>query len=84
MKPLHPEVATPLTALLAAAAATAAVTCIVQTQINLAELIELGMQVAPAIRAWTTLKDLASFGPVTLAIAAAALIPALMAAQRAT
>ena len=92
MKPLHPPVTAPLSdpvsahlaALLAALAATGAVASIVQTQINLAQLIELGAQVAPAARAWTTLEDLARFGPVMLAIAAAAMLPALMAAQRVT
>ncbi len=72
-----------LAALLAALAATGALACIVQTQINLAQLLELGAQVSPATRVWMTLEDLARFGPVMLAIAAAAMLPALLTAQRA-
>ena len=83
MKHLHPYVTAPLTALLTTLAATGAIACVVQTQINLAQLIELGAQVSPATRAWATLEDLARFGPVMLAIAAAAMVPALMTAQRA-
>ena len=67
-----------LTAFLAAATATGAIASIVQAQINLGQLIELAAPVTTSIRAWTTLEDLARFGPVMTGIAAAALLPAIL------
>lgn len=67
-----------LAAFAAAAVATGAIASIVQTQINLAQLIELGVPVSAAIRALTTLEDVARFGPVMAGIAAAALLPAFL------
>ena len=69
------------TALLAAAVATGAVASLVQTQVNLAALSRLGAAVTPGLRAWTTLQDLAGFGPVMVGIALAALLPAMLAAH---
>ncbi len=69
------------TALLAAAVATGVVASLVQTQVNLGELTALGATVTPSLRAWTTLQDLAGFGPVMTGIALAALLPAVLAAH---
>ena len=69
------------TALLAAAVATGIVASLVQTQVNLGELSALGASVTPMLRAWTTLQDLAGFGPVMTGIALAALLPAVLAAH---
>ncbi|MET0266775.1 MAG: hypothetical protein ABW202_14295, partial [Duganella sp.] len=60
-----------ITALLAAALVTALVASIVQSQIVLSHLLELGAPVTASVRAWTTLADLAGFGPVMIAIALA-------------
>ncbi|WP_027351766.1 PQQ-dependent sugar dehydrogenase [Halotalea alkalilenta] len=68
---------------LVAVIATAAVASVVQTQINLAQLVELGAPVAVSLRALTTLEDLARFGPVMAAITAAALLPALLVGHQA-
>jgi len=67
--------------LLAAAVATGVVASLVQTQVNLGELTTLGAPVPPSLRAWTTLQDLAGFGPVMAGIALAALLPAMLAAH---
>jgi hypothetical protein len=63
-------------AFLVAVAATAAVSSVVQTQINLSRLTGLGATVPPDLRALTTLQDVAFFGPVMAAITAAAFLPA--------
>lgn len=68
-------------ALLAAALATGALASLFQTQINLAELGALGATITPALRAVTTLQDLAGFGSVMTGIALAALLPAMLAAH---
>jgi len=65
--------------LLVAALATGAIASIVQTQLNLGELLRLGAPVTSSVRLWTTLEDLARFGPVMFGIAAAALLLAVMA-----
>ena len=69
------------TALLTAAVATGIVASLVQTQVNLGELTALGAAVPLSLRAWTTLQDLAGFGPVMTGIALAALLPAMLAAH---
>lgn len=61
-----------------AAAATGGLACVVQTQINIARLVDLGAPIGPAVRGWATLEDLMRFMPVMVAIAAAALAPALL------
>jgi len=66
-----------LTALLVAALATGAIASIVQTQLNLGELVDLGVPVTASVRVWTTLEDLARFGPVMAGIAAGALVLAV-------
>lgn len=68
-------------AFLAAAVATGLVASLVQTQVNLGELTALGAPVTLSLRAWTTLQDLAGFGPVMTGIALAALLPAMLAAH---
>lgn len=68
-----------ITAILAAAVATGALASIVQTQIVLGQLVEFGAPVTASVRAWTTLEDLARFGPVMVGIAVAALLPAVLA-----
>lgn len=68
-------------AFLATAVATGAIASIVQTQINLGQLVELGAPVTISIRTWITLEDLARFGPVMTGIAAAALLPAILLAH---
>lgn len=65
--------------LLVAALATGAIASIVQTQLNLGELLRLGAPVTSSVRLWTTLEDLARFGPVMFGIAAAALLLAVLA-----
>lgn len=67
-----------LAAFLAAAVTTGVIASIIQTQLNLGELTALGATVTPALRAWTTLQDLAGFGPVMTGIAVAALLPAFL------
>ncbi|MBE2321206.1 PQQ-dependent sugar dehydrogenase, partial [Solirubrobacter sp. CPCC 204708] len=66
-------------AFLAAAVATGAVASVVQTQINLRQLVDFGAPVTASVRAWTTLEDLARFGPVMAGIAIAALLLAVLA-----
>ncbi|WP_370662085.1 PQQ-dependent sugar dehydrogenase [Massilia oculi] len=68
-------------ALLAAAVATGMVASLVQTQVNLGELTALGASIPLSLRAWTTLQDLAGFGPVMIGISFAALLPAMLAAH---
>ncbi len=68
-------------AFLLAVLASAVPASIVQTQINLAGLVALGAPVTPGIRALTTLQDIVFFGPVMAAIAAAAFLPAFLAAR---
>ena len=68
--------------LLVAALATGAIASIVQTQLNLGELLRLGAPVTSSVRLWTTLEDLARFGPVMFGIAAAALLLAVLAPVR--
>lgn len=70
-----------IAALLAAAAATGALASILQSQIILGPLAGFGAPVTAALRAWTTLQDLASFGPVMMGIAFAALLPAFVVAH---
>lgn len=70
-----------IAALLAAAAATGCVNSMLQTQFVLDEVAALGVPVTGAIRAWTTLEDLARSGPVMIGIALAALLPAMIAAH---
>jgi aldose sugar dehydrogenase len=67
-----------IAAFLAAAVATGAIASIVQTQINLGQIIEFGAPVTASIRAWTTLEDLTRFGPVMIGIAVAALLPVVL------
>lgn len=67
--------------MLAAAVATGLVASLVQTQVNLGELTVLGASVTPSLRAWTSLQDLAGFGPVMTGIALAALLPAMLVAH---
>ncbi len=50
---------------------------VVQTQFNLQALVTLGVEVPPALRAQTTLQDLAGFGPVYAGILLAGWVPAL-------
>ncbi len=66
-------------ALLVAALATGAIASVVQTQLNLAELIRLGAPVTFSVRVWTTLEDLARFAPVMAGIAFLALSFAVLA-----
>ncbi|VFR88927.1 PQQ-dependent oxidoreductase, gdhB family [plant metagenome] len=66
---------------LIAAVATGVIASIVQTQIILGPLVEFGAPVTAAVRAWTTLEDLARFGPVMIGIAATALLPAVLLAH---
>lgn len=75
------QIAQRITAFLAAAVATGAVASIVQTQINLARIVELGAPVTASIRLTTTVEDVARFGPVVTGIAVAALLPALLVAH---
>ncbi|WP_294641323.1 hypothetical protein [uncultured Aureimonas sp.] len=63
-------------AFLLAVLATAVAASIVQTQINLGRLVELGAAVPTGLRALTTAQDMARFGPVMAAITAAAFLPA--------
>lgn len=67
-----------IAALLAAAVVTGAFASIVQTQIVLGQLIDLGAPVTASIRAGTSLEDLARFGPVMAGIAVAAMLPAVL------
>jgi len=67
-------------AFLAAVVATALVGSVLQTQINLSSITGLGVPVPPGMRATTTAQDAARFGPVMAAIAAAAFLPAFLAA----
>lgn len=67
-----------IAAFLAAAVAAGALASIVQTQIILGQLVEFGAPVTASLRAWTTLEDLARFGPVMVGIAIAALLPAVL------
>lgn len=71
------EVLQHIAALFAAALATAVVASILQSHINLRELIALGAPVTALLRARVTLGDLAGFGPVMTGIALAALLPAV-------
>ncbi len=66
-------------AFLAAALTTGVVVSIIQTQIVLGSLVDFVAPVSTSVRAWTTLADLASFGPVMVGIAVAALLPAVIA-----
>ncbi|MFT3760992.1 PQQ-dependent sugar dehydrogenase [Thauera sp.] len=68
-----------IAAFLAAAVATGAVASIVQTQINLGQLVRIGAPVTASVRAWATLEDLARFGPVMAGIAIVALLLAVLA-----
>lgn len=77
MSPLSRYIA----ALLVAVIATGAATSMVQTQIVLGELIALGAPVSVSVRAWTTLEDLARFGPVVAGMCFAALLPAFLVAH---
>jgi glucose/arabinose dehydrogenase len=66
-----------IAAFLGAAVATGSIASIVQTQINLGQLVEFGAPVTVTVRAWTTLVDLARFGPVIVGITAPALLLAV-------
>lgn len=66
-----------LLALVAGWVLAAAWGSVVQTQFNLHALAALGVPVPPALRALTTLQDLAGFGPVYAGILAAGWLPAL-------
>ncbi len=68
-----------IAAFLAAAVATGTAASIVQTQLNLGQLLDLGAPVTASVWFWTTLEDLARFGPVMMGIAAGALLPAVLA-----
>jgi len=68
------------TAFLMAVVVTAFLASVVQTQFNLAALIELGADIPLLLRASTTLLDVIHFGPVMAAITAAAFLPAFAAA----
>jgi len=61
---------------LAAVIVTAAVGSIIQTQLNLARITELGQTVSLGTRLITTLADLAGFAPIWAIIVAAALVVA--------
>ena len=74
----------PLAAYLAAALVTGALASLIQTQLVLAVLLAYDAPVTGTIRAWTTLADLARFGPVMMGIAAVALLPAFWLASRLT
>jgi len=74
----------PAAAFLAAVLATAAAASVVGTQVNLAALTAMGVEVPPGVRARTTAQDLAGFGPFMALIAAAAFLPAFLAAGSAT
>lgn len=63
-------------AFLLAVIATASVASIVQTQLNLAAISDIGAPITLPIRAATTLEDLLRFGPVMAAITAGAFLPA--------
>lgn len=67
-------------AFLLAVMATAILASIVQTQINLGRLVDLGAPVSTGVRALTTAQDVAFFGPVMAAITAAAFLPAFLVA----
>ncbi len=67
-----------VSALLVAAVTTGALASIVQTQIVLGALLVFDAPVTATVRAWTTLEDLARFGPVMAGIAAATLLPAFL------
>lgn len=74
MKPITPFIA----AILAAALATAVMTSIVQTQIILGLLFELGAPVTTSLRVWTALEDLTTFAPLMAGIAVIAFLPAVL------
>ena len=61
----------------AAVAATTLVGTIVQTQINLYDIQQLGVDIPTAIRLRTTGEDLLGFSPTMAGLAAAALLPAM-------
>lgn len=65
-----------------AAVGTGLIASIIQTQIVLAALIDLGVPVTTTVRALTTLEDMAQFGPVMIGIAVAVLLPALLLAHQ--
>lgn len=71
-------------AFLLATVATALLASIVQTQVNLAALAVLGAPISGSVRVTTTLEDIAFFGPVMAAIAAAAFLPAFAVASLAS
>lgn len=65
-------------AILAAGLTTGAAVSTIQSQVVLSEIADLGTPISASVRVWTTLADLASFGPVMFGIAVAALLPAVM------
>ena len=71
----------PLAFLLAVVAATLW-SSVVQTQFNLAALIELGAPIPFALRMQTTLFDVASFGPLYAAVVAATFLVAFPIASK--
>jgi len=79
-KPPRRHWTTHLAPLLLAWVLAAAWGSVVQTQFNLQALVGLGVEVAAALRAETTWRDLIGFGPVYAGILAAGWLPALAAA----
>lgn len=71
-----------LFAWLLAALSAGVLASIVQTQLNLAALVDMGAAVPDGLRARVTLEDIVRFGPVMTGIAAAALVPAFWLAGR--
>jgi hypothetical protein len=65
---------------LAAVAVTAAVGSVIQTQLNIARIVELGAEVGIGQRLETTLQDLLGFAPLWAIIVAAGLLVALLTA----
>ncbi|MCQ9423005.1 PQQ-dependent sugar dehydrogenase [Pseudomonas sp. LJDD11] len=70
-----------LSALLIAALATGAAASLVQTQIVLTEVMQLGVPVAASLRWLSAAEDLARYGPVSLVMAFLVLLPAFSCAH---
>lgn len=70
-----------LLAWLSAVLVTAATGSVVQTQLNIARIVDLGAEVGFGERLETTLQDLAGFAPVWAIIVAAGLLVALLVAD---
>ena len=78
LRSLAPRLAHRTFAFVAAAIATGAAAALIQTQVNLAEVVALGAPVRVVERITTSLEDLARIGPVLAGIAAVGLLPALL------